>query len=137
MPPSARPLVLVVEDEAAVREPLRKFLRLHGFDVVTAVTADEALDCLDRRVPDAAIVDLRLPRGSGRVVVVTAPPQVPVIIFSAVPGESSDLQRIRPNTRLVEKPFSLVMLVEILEKMIAAAPGETAGAARRSRRPKP
>jgi DNA-binding response OmpR family regulator len=135
MPAPSR-LVLVVEDDAAVREPLAKFLRLHGFDVATAETADEALDCLDRRLPTAAIVDLRLPRGSGRDVVVTTPPQVPVIIFSAVPGESNELQRIRPNTRLIEKPFSLVMLVEILEKMIAAASGEPATAPRRSRRPR-
>ena len=132
---AADPLILVVEDDAGVREPLEKFLRLHGFDVATAEHAEEALDILAARRPAAAIVDLRLPRGSGRDVVVTIPPPVPVIIFSAVPRESCDLERIRPNTRLIEKPFSLVMLVEVLKKMMAAAStGSSARAPRGSAR---
>ena len=43
------------------------------------------------------------------------------IIFSAVPEESGGLEQMRPNTRLILKPFSLVMLVETLQRMIDAA----------------
>ena len=114
----ARPLVLVVEDEQAVREPLAKFLSLHGFDVFGAAAVDVALEWLTRKRPDAAVVDLRLPRGSGRDVVRAIPEPVPVIIFSAVPHESESLEELRPNTRLVLKPFSLTMIAEMLRKMI-------------------
>ena len=113
-----RPLVLVVEDDGAVRQPLEKFLKLHGFDVVGADTADEALDALSTKHIDAAVVDLRLPQGSGRDVIVSIPPPAPVIIFSAVPGESDGLERLRPGTRLISKPFSLIMLVEMLREML-------------------
>ena len=116
-----RPIVLVVEDDAAVRGPLEKFLDLHGFDVVSAETADEALDRVDEWALDAAVVDLRLGKGSGREVIVSIPPPTPVIIFSAVPDESGQLEQMRPNTRLIQKPFSLLMLVEMLQKMIDAA----------------
>jgi DNA-binding response OmpR family regulator len=116
-----RPFVLVVEDEAAVREPLVKFLALHGFEVRAAETADAALDVLAERRPDAAVIDLRLPQGSGRDVVLSIPPPTPVIIFSAVPDESGRLEQIRPNTRLVLKPFSLTMLAEMLRRMIRHA----------------
>jgi hypothetical protein len=44
---------------------------------------------------------------------------VPVIIFSGVPSESAELERLRPRTRLIEKPYSLVMLVENLQEMLA------------------
>jgi DNA-binding response OmpR family regulator len=115
-----RPLVLLVEDDRAVRDPLEKFLHLHGFDVVTADTADGALNAIARRAPDAAIVDLRLPQGSGRDVVISIPPPTPIVIFSAVPDESMRLEQMRPNTRLILKPFSLVMLVETLHRMIDA-----------------
>ena len=115
-----RPLVLVVEDDHGVRNPLEKFLRLQGFDVVTADTANAAAEAIARRVPDAAVVDLRLPQGSGRDVVVSLPPPTPIVIFSAVPDESMRLEQIRPNTRLVLKPFSLVMLVETLRRMLDA-----------------
>ncbi len=111
-------LVLVVEDDISVRRPLVKFLEMHGFSVVTAETADEGLEELREHRPVAAIVDLRLKRGSGRDVVSAAPIEVPVIIFSGVPSESAELERVRPRTRLIEKPYSLVLLVETLEQML-------------------
>jgi DNA-binding response OmpR family regulator len=115
------PLILVVEDDAAVREPLVKFLRMRQYDVATAETADEGLDAIRRQRPAAAIVDLRLKRGSGREVIVSMPPDVPVIIFSGLRAESADLETLRPLTRLVEKPYSLVMLMDTLEAMLNEA----------------
>jgi DNA-binding response OmpR family regulator len=115
------PVVLVVEDDSAVRHPLVKFLQMRQYDVVTAETADEGLDAIRRRRPAAAIVDLRLKRGTGREVVVSMPPDVPVIIFSGLRSESADLELVRPLTRLVEKPYSLVMLMDTLEEMLEEA----------------
>jgi len=115
---SAR-LVLVVEDDVSVRRPLVKFLEMHGFAVVTAETSDEGRDQLRKNRLVAAVVDLRLRRGSGRDVVMETPTDMPVIIFSGVPSESAELERVRPRTRLIEKPYSLVLLVETLEEMLA------------------
>jgi DNA-binding response OmpR family regulator len=112
-------LVLVVEDDVSVRRPLEKFLEMHGFAVVTAETSDEGLDALRNHDLVAAVVDLRLKRGSGRDVVTATPADIPVIIFSGVPSESAELERIRPRTRLIEKPYSLVLLVETLEEMLS------------------
>ncbi len=70
MTKDAARLVLVVEDDVSVRRPLVKFLEMHGFSVVTAETADEGLDALRKHKLVAAVVDLRLRRGSGRDVVV-------------------------------------------------------------------
>jgi len=112
-------LVLVVEDDVSVRRPLVKFLEMHGFAVVTAETSDEGLDQLRKNRLVAAVIDLRLRRGSGRDVVMATPTDVPVIIFSGVPSESAELERVRPRTRLIEKPYSLVLLVETLEEMLA------------------
>jgi DNA-binding response OmpR family regulator len=111
-------LVLVVEDDLSVRRPLVKFLEMHGFAVVTAETSDEGLEALGKNMLVAAVVDLRLKKGSGRDVVMATPAEVPVIIFSGVPSESAELERLRPRTRLIEKPYSLVLLVETLEEML-------------------
>src|SRR6202165_1027629 len=119
MTKDASRLVLVVEDDVSVRRPLVKFLEMHGFSVVTAETADEGIDMLRNHSFVAAVVDLRLKRGSGRDVVAVTPADVPVIIFSGVPSESAELERLRPRTRLIEKPYSLVLLVEMLEEMLA------------------
>jgi DNA-binding response OmpR family regulator len=114
-------LVLVVEDDLSVRRPLVKFLEMHGFSVVTAETADEGLDGLKKHQVVAAVIDLRLRRGSGRDIVVAMPADIPVLIFSGVPSESAELERLRPHTRLIEKPYSLVLLVETLEEMLSEA----------------
>jgi DNA-binding response OmpR family regulator len=118
MTKDAARLVLVVEDDVSVRRPLVKFLEMHGFAVVTAETSDEGLEALRNHEIVAAVVDLRLRRGSGRDVVTATPADIPVIIFSGVPSESAELERIRPRTRLIEKPYSLVLLVETLEEML-------------------
>jgi hypothetical protein len=67
------------------------------------------------------VVDLRLQRGSGRDVVAATPGNIPVIIFSGVPSESANLELARPRTRLIEKPYSVVSLVGILEEMVDEA----------------
>jgi DNA-binding NtrC family response regulator len=118
MSKDASRLVLVVEDDVSVRRPLVKFLEMHGFAVVSAETSDEGLEALQKNDFVASVVDLRLKRGTGRDVVASAPPGMPVIIFSGVPSESAELERVRPNTRLIEKPYSLVLLVETLEEML-------------------
>jgi DNA-binding response OmpR family regulator len=114
-------LVLVLEDDVSVRRPLVKFLEMHGFSVITAETADDGLQELKKHQFLAAVVDLRLRLGSGRDVVSAAPRDMPIIIFSGVPSDSADLERLRPQTRLIEKPYSLVLLVQALEEMLLKA----------------
>jgi DNA-binding response OmpR family regulator len=114
-------LVLVLEDDLSVRRPLVKFLELHGFGVITAEDADEGLEIIKKQRLAAAVVDLRLRRGSGRDVVASTPANIPVIIFSGVPSESAELERLRPRTRLIEKPYSLVALVQALQEMVTEA----------------
>ena len=114
----AAPLVLVVEGDQGVRLPLEKFLELHKFRVVSAETSDAGISAIQRYRPAAAIIDLRLERGSGRDVVIAMPASAPVIIFSGVPEESAELERLRPRKRLVRKPYSLTMLVEALREML-------------------
>jgi DNA-binding response OmpR family regulator len=121
MPKDAVRLVLVLEDDLSVRRPLVKFLELHGFAVVTAEASDEGLEIIKKQRLSAAVIDLRLRRGTGREVVASTPANIPVIIFSGVPSESAELERLRPRTRMIEKPYSLVSLVQILEEMVAAA----------------
>jgi DNA-binding response OmpR family regulator len=125
MSKDAARLVLVVEDDLSVRRPLVKFLELNGFAVATAETADEGMEVLRKQRVIAAVIDLRLRRGSGRDVVASTPANIPVIIFSGLPSQSGEIERLRPRTRLIEKPYSLVQLVATLEEMIAKADADS------------
>ena len=120
-------LILVVEDERSLREPLVHLLQLRQFDVISADTAEDAMQAVRTHKPDAAIVDLNLKRGSGRDVVMRMPAKTPVIIFSGTVAQSGDLERIRPRTVLVEKPASLTWLINTLDEMLAESGQPAAG----------
>jgi DNA-binding response OmpR family regulator len=114
-------VILVVEDERSLRDPLEHLLRLRHFTVISADTAEDALQAVQSHQPDAAIVDLHLRRGSGRDVIVRMPSKTPVIIFSGTAADSGQLERTRPRTRLVEKPCSLTWLIDRLDEMLEAS----------------
>jgi two-component system, OmpR family, response regulator len=60
------PLVLVVEDDADLRDLLRRGLAEEGFQVRSAIRGAEALDAAAGNSPDAVIIDIGLPDSDGR-----------------------------------------------------------------------
>ncbi|MCS6878981.1 MAG: response regulator, partial [Geminicoccaceae bacterium] len=60
-----KPLVLVVEDEAALQKLIAYNLQAAGFDVAQAYDGEEALTLLAERVPDLVVIDWMIPRLSG------------------------------------------------------------------------
>ncbi|MGW1177228.1 response regulator transcription factor [Kitasatospora sp. NPDC002543] len=64
-PITARRTVLVVEDDPGVRSTLDHLLRFEGYQVLTTADGQEALDLLEHRRPDLAVVDVVMPRLDG------------------------------------------------------------------------
>jgi DNA-binding response OmpR family regulator len=111
------PVVLVVEDDSALRQPLIKFLQMRQYTVVAAATAEEGVTAVKSHQPAAVIVNLNLHNGSGRDVVAAVPVSTPLIIFSSQRAATDDFEA-RPLTRIVEKPYSLIMLMDTLQDML-------------------
>ena len=57
--------ILVVDDERAVRESLRRALALEGYDVDLAADGEEALESSRRAEPDVLILDVLMPGVDG------------------------------------------------------------------------
>jgi two-component system response regulator AtoC len=57
--------ILIVDDEPGVTLTLARMLRLEGYDVLTALTADAGLRKVELIRPDAVLVDLRMPLVDG------------------------------------------------------------------------
>jgi two-component system response regulator AtoC len=77
--------VLVVEDEAYVRDSLVEILRARGFDASASASAREALELVARAPVDVVLSDLRMPNGDGLELVRRmqgAAPEVPVLILT-------------------------------------------------------
>ncbi|WP_029134275.1 response regulator [Sedimenticola selenatireducens] len=64
--------ILVIDDEASIRESLCAFLEDYDYVVDSAESAEEALEMLHQERFDLAIVDMRLPGESGDVFIVKA-----------------------------------------------------------------
>jgi two-component system, chemotaxis family, CheB/CheR fusion protein len=57
--------VLVVDDEAEAREPVRRVLEEHGAEVLAVMSADDALDAIRQQRPDVLVSDIAMPRRDG------------------------------------------------------------------------
>lgn len=118
------PRVLVIEDEAAVREALAEVLGQHGHVALAAADGEEGLAIVHREAVDVVIADLALPGRSGLEVaraVKRIRPGTPVILVTAWPGrldatavEASGVERV------LEKPTDAAQVVEAVEALLAA-----------------
>ncbi len=104
--------ILVVEDEADIRELLRYSLTQEGYAVEEAADGAEALDRITRRAPDLVLLDLMLPRMSGlelcrRLRAGADTATLPVIVVTAKGAEVDRILGLEMGADdYVVKPFS-------------------------------
>ena len=63
--PAATRTILIIDDDPSVTETFERMLRLEGYHVVTALSADVGLSQAERCKPQAIILDLRMPLVDG------------------------------------------------------------------------
>lgn len=110
---AGKPRVLVVDDEALVRNTIADMLRLGGFEVLEAATGSQALDVLaDGRSVAALITDVRMPVMDGVDLsyrVRAAHPKMPIVLVS---GDTRlDAALLPAGTSYINKPPKLRELV--------------------------
>lgn len=57
--------ILIVDDDASVADTFARLLRIEGFQVATALSAEAGLELADHARPDAIILDMRMPITNG------------------------------------------------------------------------
>jgi two-component system response regulator MprA len=78
--------ILIVDDDRALRDALRRVLTLAGYDTETAAGGAEALELIRDRVPDAVVLDIGMPDVDGLEVcrrLRAAGDRVPVLMLTA------------------------------------------------------
>jgi two-component system KDP operon response regulator KdpE len=116
--------VLVCDDETQILRALRVILRDAGFEVVTAQTAQEALDAAALKAPDAAILDLILPDGNGIDICrsIRKWSQMPIVVLSAVGEEQEKVRALDAGADdYVTKPFGPDELIARLNAALRRA----------------
>ncbi len=127
--------LLVVDDEATVRELLSAALRFAGFQVTSAATAGEAVAAATAEPPDLVLLDVMLPDADGFEVVRRlrerhpghgAP--VPVLFLTARDRQSDKVTGLSLGADdYVTKPFDLAELIARIRAILRRTAGHPAG----------
>ena len=112
VPPTGSEVILIAEDEPAVRTMARRALESHGYTVLEAANGQEALDIVDHGpdVVDLVLCDVIMPvldgRELGRRLAERRPP-TPLLYMSGYPGEEMvDRDLMARGAPFLQKPFT-------------------------------
>jgi DNA-binding response OmpR family regulator len=124
--------VLVVDDDAAIREALERELRFEGFAVATAGGGREALELVARREPAAIVLDVGMPDLNGRVVCArlrAGGTRTPILILSALDEVEDRVAGLQAGADdYLVKPFAIAELVARLHALLRRTGGAVAQA---------
>ncbi len=131
--------ILVVDDERAVRESLRRALELEGYEVELAADGEEALERLGSGTPvDAVVLDILMPGIDGLEVcsrLRTNGNSVPVLMLTARAEVDSRVAGLDAGADdYLPKPFALAELLARLRALLRRTGGEEAGSRKRALR---
>ncbi len=119
-----RKRVLVVDDEAPIRDALSRVLQLEQYDVVCACSSREAIQQFCETEIDLVLLDLNFPDEDGWEIchrLTDLDPLVPVIVISARPDQSPLLMASKARA-LMEKPLDLPLLLRMVSEFLHVTP---------------
>ncbi len=112
--------ILIVDDEPMITESLTYSLRREGYDVVTALDGQQALNIFDECHPDMIVLDVRLPGMDGLEVCrrLRAKSPVPIIMLTALGNELDRVVGLEVGADdYLPKPFSFRELLARIRSM--------------------
>jgi len=120
------PTVLVVDDEKNLREFYRIELTREGYEVITASTGKEAMGILANHLPDAVIMDIRMPDMDGIEALgkmVARYKNIPIILNTAYSSYRDDFRAWAAEAYVV-KSSDLTTLKQTLRDVLKKASEE-------------
>ncbi|HZZ61533.1 MAG TPA: sigma-54 dependent transcriptional regulator [Roseiarcus sp.] len=120
-------IVLIVDDDAAMREALGEAVRDLGYDAELAASGLEAMSVLDGRSVDAVLLDLRMPGMDGievlrRIRARAHPPPVTVLTAHATAANTIEAMRLGAFDHLT-KPIGRGEVARVVAGMLPAQAG--------------
>jgi CheY-like chemotaxis protein len=115
--PVGSELIMVVEDEDAIRRATKRTLEAHGYTVLTAADGEEALEAFGVRGSkiDLVVSDMMMPKMGGRELQEALIERGENVMFLFTSGYSAEEMHegaaLRPGTHLLQKPWTLAELL--------------------------
>jgi len=118
------PVVLVAEDDAAIRKLICAIVRKQGVEVVSAADGAEAIARARSEPFDALLLDLMMPNENGwQVMQQLTAQQSPLLAKTVVITAASDREigELPEHARVIRKPFDIRELVRTLRETVGLA----------------
>jgi DNA-binding response OmpR family regulator len=113
--------VLIVEDEATIREFEVTYLRDAGYQTIEAADGQAAIELFKEHRPDLAIVDINLPKMSGLDVcrAIRATSAIPILIVTARDSDEDEVAGLSMGADdYIKKPFNPNVLVARVQALL-------------------
>lgn len=114
--------ILIVDDEAIMRDSLRDWLTDAGYEVLTAASGPDALELIRKEKPGIGVIDLVLPGSDGLDLLRKARqivPEMQVIIITAYSSVHTAIAAIKEGAYdYIEKPFSPEKVELLISKLV-------------------
>jgi DNA-binding NtrC family response regulator len=114
--------VLIVDDEPSICWGFRELLTDEGYEVSTASSAEEALELADRKVPDAVVLDVRLPGRDGLSAIQDLRRRIgpaPIIVITAFGNLDTAVRSLEQGAYdYLKKPFDVEQVSEVLRRAL-------------------
>ncbi|MEU7475485.1 response regulator transcription factor [Lentzea sp. NPDC042327] len=124
--------ILVVDDDRAVRESLRRSLQFNGYQVETAGDGMQALESVTAARPDAMVLDVMMPRLDGLEVcrrLRSTGDDLPILVLTARDAVSDRVSGLDAGADdYLPKPFALEELLARLRALLRRATHDTEAA---------
>ena len=116
----ARGTVLLVDDEAMVRQSTEKWLAMAGFDVIGCDSAIQALEHIKADFPGIVVSDVKMPEMDGLALldkVISDVPGLPVVLVTGHGDVDMAIGAMRSGAYdFIEKPFNPERLAETIQR---------------------
>jgi two-component system response regulator ChvI len=113
--------IALVDDDRNILTSVSMTLEAEGFEVETFNDGQSALDAFNRRLPDMAVLDIKMPRMDGMDLLqrLRTKTQMPVIFLTSKDDEIDEVLGLRMGADdYVKKPFSQRLLVERIRALL-------------------
>ncbi|TVP73895.1 MAG: DNA-binding response regulator [Rhodobacteraceae bacterium] len=114
-------LIALVDDDRNILTSVSICLEAEGFDVETYNDGQAALDAFNRKMPDMAVLDMKMPRMDGMELLqrLRQKTQMPIIFLTSKDDEIDEVLGLRMGADdYVKKPFSQRLLVERIRALL-------------------